>query len=102
MNVIYKENSPFPNKQMSHTGCILCDSWLRGTIHNFFAKQASKLMTDAEIEEANRIKEERKRAKEEKKKAREEEGAGQADESSKKKKKAKKVGAAGVPDLLTA
>lgn len=39
LNVIYKENSPFPNKQMSHTGCILCDSWLRGTIHNFFAKQ---------------------------------------------------------------
>lgn len=39
LNVVYKENSPFPNGQMTHTGCILCDSWLRGTIVNFFAKQ---------------------------------------------------------------
>ena len=32
----YKENSPFPEGQMTHTACILCDTWLRGTIHNFF------------------------------------------------------------------
>ena len=62
LNVIYKENSPFPAGQMSHTGCILCDSWLRGTIHNFFARQQNKLMTTAEQEEAARIKEERKKA----------------------------------------
>ena len=75
MTVMYKDNSPFPGKQLSHTACILCDSWLRGTIHNHLARQAAKLMTDAEVEEANRIKEERKKAKEEKKKQREEEEA---------------------------
>jgi len=45
LNVIYKDNSPFPNGQQSHTGCILCDTWLRGTIQNFFARQQNKLMT---------------------------------------------------------
>lgn len=68
LNVVYKENSPFPAGQMTHTGCILCDTWLRGTIYNFIAKQQTKLMTDAELAEANKKKEERKKAKEEKKK----------------------------------
>lgn len=63
LNVAYKEDSPFPGGQMAHTGCVLCDTWLRGTIQNFFSRQAARLMTDAEIEESNRLKEERKRAK---------------------------------------
>ena len=50
INAVYKENSPFPSPQMSHTGCILCDSWLRSTIINFFAKQQDRLMTAAEVE----------------------------------------------------
>jgi len=29
INVVYKENSPFPAGQTSHTGCVLCDTWLR-------------------------------------------------------------------------
>ena len=40
LSVVYKENSPFPPGQMAHTGCILCDTWLRGTIYNPFSKQS--------------------------------------------------------------
>ena len=37
INVVYKENSPLPPPQTSHTGCLLCDAWLKSTIHNFFS-----------------------------------------------------------------
>lgn len=109
MNVVYKENSPFPAGQMSHTGCILCDTWLRGTIYNFFAKQQNKLMTDKEMAEAAKYKEERKKAKEDKKKQQAEqaaqaakEGGGQSAQNESKKAKKKKKGGATAPDLLTA
>ena len=65
INVVYKENSPFPAEQTSHTGCILCDTWLRSTIRCAPPKQP-KLMTAVEAEVAQRVKEERKKQKEEK------------------------------------
>lgn len=34
----YKDNSPFPSGAKSRTACILCDSAMRSTIHNFFFK----------------------------------------------------------------
>jgi hypothetical protein len=57
-------------------------------------------MTDAELEEANKVKEERKRAKEEKKKSAAP-ASGQAAASTTKKKKPKGP-KTGAPDLLTA
>jgi len=65
ISVVYKEDSPFPAGQTSHTGCILCDTWLRSTIRCAPPKQP-KLMTAHDVEEAQRIKEERKKLKEEK------------------------------------
>lgn len=100
INAVYKENSPFPKPQMSHTGCILCDSWLKSTIHNFFAKQQDRLMTTAEIAEANLIKEQRKKEKEQKKAAAAKpETAGKDTTTKKKKKKQANLGAG---DQLTA
>lgn len=52
INVVYKENSPFPPPQTSHTGCLLCDAWLKSTIHNFFSNQNDRLMTRADAEAA--------------------------------------------------
>ena len=102
----WKENSPFPGDQMTHTGCILCDTWLRGTIHNFFSKQQNKLMTAAEAQEAQRIKDERKRLKEEKKAIKEAgmgeiDAAAQAVIANKKKAKAAKKAANAAGQLLT-
>ena len=75
LNVVYKENTPFPAGQLAHTGCVLCDSWLRGTIYNSLAKQQSKLMTEVDLAAAQKAKEEKKRAKEEKKRQQVEEQA---------------------------
>lgn len=102
INVVYKENSPFPAGQTSHTGCILCDSWLRGTIHTYYSKQQTKLMTPAEIEKANKEKEERKKQRLEEKKLKDQErgpAPNQKGDDTKKKPKKKKQGNA--PDLLT-
>ena len=67
--VYYKEEEhcPFPQGQETHTGCIFCDTWLRGTIKQ--QHKVQKLMTAAEIEEAQRKKEERIKLKEEKRAA---------------------------------
>lgn len=63
------DRNPFPGTLREHTGCIVCDSVLRSTIVNFFArkqqqpKKALEDMTEAErlaYEEARRKKEERK------------------------------------------
>ena len=64
--VYYKdtEHCPFPQGQETHTGCLFCDTWWRGTIKQ--QSKGQKLMTAAEMEEAERRKEERKRLKEEK------------------------------------
>lgn len=66
VNVVYKENSPFPGGQESHTGCLLCDPWLRATIR--YNVKPAKLLTPAEEAEKLRLKEEKKRLKEEKQK----------------------------------
>jgi len=65
VNVIYKENSPFPEGQRQHQGCLLCDTWLRSSIKCFMTK--AKYLTAAEEEEKNKLKEERKRQRDEKK-----------------------------------
>lgn len=75
MNVYYKDSSPFPAGQQSHTGCLLCDTWLRSLVKNPLKTQQPKLMTTAEAEEAQRLKEERRKLKEEKRALREKEGA---------------------------
>ncbi len=33
------DRTPFPGGKREHTGCILCDSLMRSTIVNFFAKR---------------------------------------------------------------
>lgn len=89
---------------MTHTGCILCDTWLRGTIYQFFSIQKNKLLTAAEQEQANKLKEERKRQKEEKKKlneGKEAEDKGKADAGKDQAKKKKKKQGGANPDLLT-
>lgn len=111
ISVVYTEHSPFPAGQTSHTGCILCDTWLRSTIRCQPPKQP-KLMTAMEAEEAQRIKEERKKQKEEKRAQKAKEAAagntgaggagGNADGATKKKKKSGKNKGASNVDLLTA
>lgn len=111
ISVVYKDDSPFPAGQTSHTGCVLCDTWLRSTIRCAPPKQP-KLMTAMEAEEAQRVKEERKKQKEEKRAQKAKEttagntGAGGAgsntDGTTKKKKKAGKNKGASAVDLLTA
>ncbi len=67
VNVLYRENEnhSLPPGQLSHTGCILCDTWLRSEIKSVLKPQ--KLMTVAEEKEALRLMEERKKLKEERK-----------------------------------
>jgi hypothetical protein len=59
VNVLYKDQDqcPFPPGQMSHTGCILCDTYLRSTIKSVFKSAAPKLMTAAEKEELEKVRE---------------------------------------------
>lgn len=52
VDVYYKEGSPFPGGEPSHTGCLLCDTWLRSLVKNPLKTQQPKLMTAAEAEEA--------------------------------------------------
>ena len=105
INVVYKENSPFPPPQTSHTGCLLCDAWLKSTIHNFFSNQNERLMTRADAEEAQRRKDERKKLQAEKKlqKSLEEKPAdGSANPALNKKKKKTKQQGLHAGDQLTA
>ena len=66
IDVFYKENSPFPDGQ-SYEGCFLCDTQLSSLVKNPIKTLQPKLMTTAEAEEAQRLKDERKKLKEEKK-----------------------------------
>lgn len=117
LDVYYKESSPFTGT--SHVGCFLCDSQLSSLIKNTVQNQQQKLMTAAEAEEAQRLKEEKRRLKEEKKaqKEKEKEAEGGAaggavaptNEQNKDKKKKPKnktnkaaKGAKAAGDLLTA
>jgi len=78
VSVYYKDSSPFPAGQQSHAGCLLCDTWLRSLVKNPLKTQQPKLMTTAEAEEAQRLKDERRKLKEEKRALRGKEGAGGA------------------------
>lgn len=53
----FKDNSPFPGGAKQRTGCLLCDSVMKGTITNSFFKQA-RIKTPAEIEEDAKRREE--------------------------------------------
>ena len=97
--VYYKdlEQCPFPSGQETHTACLLCDTWLRGTIKQ--QSKIQKLMTPGELEEAEKKKEERKKLKEEKRALQKDEPVSTKDVSKdlKKKKKTGKTAA----DLVT-
>lgn len=75
VDVYYKDSSPFPEGQ-SHVGCFLCDNLLSSLVKNPLKTLQPKLMTTAEAEEAQRLKEERKKLKEEKKAQRDKEAEG--------------------------
>lgn len=57
-------------------GCFLCDNLLSSLVKNPLKTLQPKLMTTAEAEEAQRLKEERKKLKEEKKAQRDKEAEG--------------------------
>lgn len=84
---------------------MLCDTWLRSLVKNL--RTQPRLMTAAEAEEAQRLREERKKLKEEKRALKDKEGeaagGGTKSEAAKKKAKAKANKAAkAATDLLTA
>jgi hypothetical protein len=113
LNATFKqgeERTPFPGNARSHSGCVLCDTTMRGTIINFFAKRQPKRAFEDMNEEERKAYEEVRRKKEEKKKKREEEAAkgGSSANGEKKEaaaaggKKKKQKGPGKGPNMLTA
>jgi len=93
IQAMYKGESPFPNKELTRTGCILCDPVLKSTIVNFFFK-SQRQKTPQELEEEAKEREEKKRIKEEKKAIRdqqEKDNPGKAAAAKEKKQKNKKL-----------
>ena len=100
------DRTPFPGGLREHTGCLLCDTIMRGTLVNFFARRQPKKTVDEMTEEERKTYEEGKRKKDEKRKKREEDTKGGQDESKvgqaavSQRKKKQKSGKG--PNMLTA
>jgi hypothetical protein len=67
------DKTPFPGNKREHTGCILCDTIMRGTLVNFFARKREKKAFEDMNEEEKKVYEEVRKKKEEKKKKKEDE-----------------------------
>jgi len=92
------DKTPFPGGLRNHTGCLLCDTIMRSTLVNYFAKRQPKKTYEEMNEEEKKAYDEVRKKKEEKKRKREEEKteAPSKPQGGEKKKKAKKG-----PNMLT-
>ena len=89
------DRTPFPGGLRNHTGCLLCDTVMRSTLVNYFAKRQPKKTFEEMTAEERQAYDEVRRKKEEKRRKREEEEAKGGERPKAppgdKRKKAKKV-----------